>query len=191
MTNLKILVVEDDPVTQLLLEKKLKGEGYDVETAKDGVAAMNFISESYYDVVLTDLLMPGELDGIGVLENVKVRNEKTEVILITAYVSVEMAVKAMKKGASDYLTKPINFDELMIRLEKIGTIKSLARDAMDLREAMDMTEKSASQTIQELEMMVSELQSRFSDLKKLLKEDTSHDYERIKKALDLIETLVE
>lgn len=69
MNNLKILIVEDDPVTRALLEQKLKKAGYEVDTAKNGVEAVDLISGYYFDVVLADLMMPGGVDGIGVLKN--------------------------------------------------------------------------------------------------------------------------
>ena len=164
MANLKILVVEDDPVTLSLLKKRLTKSGYDVATAKNGSEAVDIVPESDFDVVLTDLMMPGKIDGIGVLEFVKINFKKIEVILITAHASVENAVEAMQKGAADYLTKPINFNELMLRLERISTMKSLAKESLDLREAMDVTEKSASQTIQDLELRVYELQNKMVEI---------------------------
>jgi len=129
-------------------------------------------------------MMPGGVDGIGVLEAVKDKYTRTEVILLTAFASVENAVKAMKKGAADYLQKPINFDELFLRLDKISNLKKLVKDATDLREAMDVTERNAAQTIQALEFMVSELQHKFSEIKRILSEDSIDPYKRIKLALE-------
>lgn len=189
MTNLKILVAEDDPVTLKLLEKKLTNAEYEVELARDGVEAVDIISESYFDVVLTDLMMPGYIDGIGVLEYVKEKYGQTEVILITAFASVESAVEAMKKGATDYLTKPINFDELMLRLDRIRTVKSLAKESIDLREAMDVTERNAGETIQDLEMMVYELQLKCSEIKGILSENGDDEYDRIERALKVLNPL--
>jgi len=184
MKNLKILIVDDDPVTRLLLNKKLKMAEYELETAENGVEALNILSKCGFDVVLTDLMMPGGVDGIGVLEAVKEKYTRTEVILLTAFASVENAVKAMKKGAADYLQKPINFDELFLRLDKISNLKKLAKDATDLREAMDVTERNAAQTIQALEFMVSELQHKFSEIKRILSEDSIDPHKRIKLALE-------
>ena len=79
-------------------------------------------------------------------------------IVITAHSSVDTAVDAMKKGAVDYLEKPVNFDELFLRLEKISEVKALMKNAGDLREAMDVTESSAAQTIQNLEIINSNQQ---------------------------------
>ena len=191
MEILKVLIVEDDPVTRKLLEKKLVNEGYEVECANNGSEAIDLLSEKTYDVVLTDLMLPGNIDGIGVLEFSKSKREKTEVILITAYASVESAVETMKKGAADYLTKPINIDELLIRLAKISAMKSLAKNADELREAMDVTEKNASQTIHELEFMISDLQNAFSNIKGVLANEAINEHQRIEKALDLIVYLSE
>ncbi len=171
MNNLKILVVDDDPVTRLMLKKSLVKFECEVDTAEDGVKAVELLSSHYYDVVLTDLMMPGGIDGIGVLEAVKEKYDDTEVILITGFASVDTAVSAMKKGASDYLQKPINIDEVILRLEKVAKLKSLAKNAGDLREAMDITEKNAGETIQTLEFAVSELEHKLTDIKELLTEN--------------------
>ena len=168
MTNLAILVVDDDPVTRTLLTKRLIREEHAVDTAEDGVEAIEKIARQYYDVVLTDLMMPGGVDGIRVLEEAKRVNLKTEVILITAHASVDNAIEAMKKGAVDYLQKPINFDELFLRLDKIRNLKMLIKNASDLREAMDVTERTSAETIQDLEMMLAEANARLAAAKAIL-----------------------
>ena len=89
-------------------------------------------------------------------------------ILLTAHASVENAVEAMRKGAADYLKKPINFYELTLRIEKIRAYKKLLKNAQDLREAMDVTEQNASQTIQQLEMSVAELQGVVSEIRRVI-----------------------
>ncbi len=186
MGKLKILAVDDDPVTLLLIEKKLNRQGYVIETAKSGKEAVEYISEQPYDVILTDLMMPGSIDGIGVLDAVKRRYENTHVILLTAHASVDTAVEAMKKGAADYLQKPINFDELMIRLERINSLKVLEKNAGDLREAMDITEKNAGQTIQDLEMTVSGLKNKLLRIRDILSEENKSSDERIKDTLGML-----
>ncbi|MBN1850795.1 MAG: response regulator [Deltaproteobacteria bacterium] len=190
MGTLKILIVEDDPVTLSLLAKRLRKEGFEVETTHDGDDALRRIAGEPFDVVLTDLLMPGETDGMGVLENIKRLYPHTEVILLTGYISVESAVEAMKKGATDFLTKPINFDELIIRLNKIDDMRALIKAATDLRNAMEVTEKSAADTIQELEIMLSEFRSAFSEVRDALTEPHTHSQDRIDKALNILQPLV-
>ena len=183
MQALKILIVDDDPVTRSLLSKRLtKGGEYEVETAENGVEAVRMIAHNYYDVVLTDLMMPGGVDGIGVLESAKENNLKTEVILITAHGSIDNAIVAMKKGAVDYLQKPINFDELFLRLEKIQNLKHLMKNASDLREAMEITEQTSSETIQNLEMAVADIENRLNHIKTILCREDLPAEERIRMA---------
>lgn len=186
MNNLKILVVDDDTVTLSLLGKKLKKAEHEVETAGNGSEAVDLVSNSYYDVVITDLKMPGGVDGLDVLDAVKTRQTQTEVILLTGYASVETAVEAMKKGAIDYLQKPINFDELFLRLDKISNLKNLIKSAGDLRDAMEVTEGNAVQTIQNLEMEVSLLQGKLSDARHILLKKKIDEGERVKLALDIM-----
>lgn len=183
MSSLRILVVDDDPVTRTLLKKRLMRDEYTVDTAENGVVALEKIAKQYYDVVLTDLVMPGGVDGIGVLEEAKRANIKTEVILITAHASVDNAIEAMKKGAVDYLQKPINFDELFLRLDKIRSLKMLIKNASDLREAMDITEKTSAETIQDLEMMVSELKGRLTAIRATLGQSDMDPETRLRLAL--------
>jgi DNA-binding NtrC family response regulator len=187
MNNLKILVVDDDPVTRTLLTKRLIRDDYTVETAEDGVVATEKIGRHFYDVILTDLIMPGGVDGIGVLETAKRINIKTEVILITAHASVDNAIEAMKKGAVDYLQKPINFDELSLRLDKIRNLKMLIKNASDLREAMDVTEKNSAETIQDLEIMLAELNDRLTATIDILHDDNLDAPLRIQMALDRLD----
>jgi two-component system, OmpR family, response regulator len=184
MQALKILIVDDDPVTRALLSKRLTKAEYEVEAAENGVVAVRMIAQSYYDVVLTDLMMPGGVDGIGVLETAKENNLKTEVILITAHGSIDNAIVAMKKGAVDYLQKPINFDELFLRLEKIQNLKHLMKNASDLREAMEITEQTSGETIQNLEMIAADLENRLNQIKAILSKPDIPADERIRLALN-------
>jgi len=186
MKQLKILAVEDDPFTLKMLEKKLTKEGYDIETASDGIEAGKLISQKYYDIIITDLIMPGGVDGIDVLEAAKNKNKQTEVILLTAHASVENAVEAMRKGAADYLQKPVNFYELTLRMEKIRDYKKLLKNAQDLREAMDVTEQNAAQTIQHLEMSVAELQSVVSEIRQVIMSQSIDPGKCVDIVLDII-----
>ena len=186
MKQLKILAVDDDPFTLKMLEKKLTKEGYDIETASDGVEAGKLISRKFYDIIITDLVMPGGVDGMDVLEIVKTKNKETEVILLTAHASVENAVEAMRKGAADYLKKPINFYELTLRMEKIRSYKKLMKNAQDLREAMDVTEKNAAQTIQNLEMSVAELQNVVSEISQVIMSQNIDPRKCVDRVLDIL-----
>jgi DNA-binding NtrC family response regulator len=183
MQVLKILVVDDDPVTRSLLKTKLSKANFEVETADNGVSAIRMIAQKIYDVILTDLMMPGGADGIDVLEIAKEHNIKSEVILITAHGSIDNAIVAMKKGATDYLQKPINFDELFLRLAKIQNVKHLMKNASDLREAMEVTEQASGETIQHLEMTVADLENQLTTIRAILSTQGIPAEERIQSAL--------
>jgi DNA-binding NtrC family response regulator len=186
MNNMTILVVDDDPVIRRMLEKRLEKEGYEVLIAEDGYQARKMLPQQHIDVVLTDLMMPGSIGGIEVLDIAKNLNPNIEVILITAHSSIDTAVEAMKKGAADYLEKPINFDELFLRLEKIANVQSIMRNAQDISQAMDTTESVASETIQNLEIKTAELQNQLDTLEVILRDEETSTYERIDKAIDLL-----
>jgi len=186
MKNMTILVVDDDPVIRKMLEKRLEKAGYAVLIAEDGYQAEKILPQQHVDVVLTDLMMPGTIGGIEVLEIAKSLNPSIEVILITAHSSIDTAVAAMKKGAADYLEKPINFDELFLRLEKIANVQSLLRNAQDISQAMDTTESVASETIQNLEIQAAELQSRLNAIEDILRDEQSPSHDRIYKALNIL-----
>ena len=186
MKNLSILVVDDDPVIRRLVQQRLQRANYQVEIAKDGHEASEMLGSRFYDVVLTDLMMPGGIGGIEVLEIAKSLYSTIEVVLITAHSSVDTAVEAMKKGAADYLEKPINFDELFLKLDKISNLKTILRSAQDLQQAMDTTENVASQTIQDLEMQVAGLQARIHATEKILSNSSDDEDIKIKKALRLL-----
>nr|WP_320012863.1 response regulator [uncultured Desulfobulbus sp.] len=186
MNTMSILVADDDPVIRRLFEKRLADEGYEVTVAEDGIQAARLLDLSTYDVVITDLVMPGDIGGIELLNLAKEQSIEIEVIVITAHSSVNTAVEAMKKGAVDYLEKPINFDELFLRLEKIAEVKALMKNAGDLREAMDVTETSAAHTIQALEMSNAEHQATLGKVEKVLSDTAQDELERIQVALNLI-----
>ncbi len=186
MKDLKILFVDDDPVTRMLMKKKMQIEEYETTIAVNGVEAVDFISKYRFDVILTDLMMPGGVDGIGVLQATKKKFPQTEVVLITAYASIDTAVIAMKQGAFDYLQKPINFDELFLLLNKISNLKKLDKAAGDLREAMDVTESNAAQTIQELEMSVSKLNDKISEISHILSKQNVDAATRVNIVLDVL-----
>lgn len=187
MNTMTILVADDDPVIRKLFEKRLTKEGYAVTVAVDGIEAARLLDAQHFDVIITDLVMPGGIGGIELLNIAKEKDTGIEVIVITAHSSVDTAVDAMKKGAVDYLEKPVNFDELFLRLEKIWEVKSLVKNAGDLREAMDVTESSAAQTIQDLEMINSALQAKLDHIEEILNDFQADEYSRIERALQVLD----
>ena len=118
MDKSKILIAEDEKTQRDLLEGFLKKEGFSVEAVANGREALQKIEKDYFDVVLVDYKMP-ELDGLHTLREIRKLYPDLPVVMMTAYGTVETAVASMKEGALDYLTKPIDLDELLIILQKV------------------------------------------------------------------------
>ncbi len=133
--SLKILIAEDEQITLKHLIYALEKEGYTVSGVADGAAAMERLKEEHFDVVITDIKMPG-MDGITLLERIKNEWPETEVIIITGFGSIDSAVEAMKRGAFDYITKPFNLDELILKIRKIFEKKSLENQNIALRTSL-------------------------------------------------------
>jgi two-component system response regulator HydG len=117
MSKGRILIVDDEASARGALAEILTDEGYTVRVAPDGFKALAVAGELAPHVVLTDVKMPG-LDGLGLLRELRERYPETAVILMTAFGAVEAAVRAMREGAADYLTKPLNSDELLVVLQR-------------------------------------------------------------------------
>jgi two-component system response regulator AtoC len=114
----KILIVDDEPDMISLLERIITSQGkYEILKANTGLQALDILSEHEADLVLADLIMP-EMDGMELLEKVKEKWPDKTIIIITACGSIENAVEAMKKGAYDYLTKPFQYDDLLLVLDR-------------------------------------------------------------------------
>src|SRR5512146_2305917 len=110
-TTAKILVADDEPGVRLTTQAILQDEGYDVETASGGLEAVEAIRQRHFDLVLTDLKMPG-VDGLGVLAEVRKRSPLTVTVMMTGYGSVGSALEAVQLGAYEYLLKPIEVEDL-------------------------------------------------------------------------------
>ena len=112
-----ILVVDDDNAHRTMLRTLVGGWGYEIDDADDGAVAIDKIKKQSYDLVLMDVRMVN-VSGLEALEKIKSYNPAIPIIIMTAYSSVETAVAALKKGAHDYLTKPLDFDKLRITIER-------------------------------------------------------------------------
>ncbi|GAB4258946.1 MAG: sigma-54 dependent transcriptional regulator [Deferrisomatales bacterium] len=128
-----VLVVDDDPSLRRILEYNLAEEGLSVATAAGGEEALDAMDRARFDLVVTDIKMPG-MDGMDLLRRVKERSPDTQVIVITAFGTIEMAVEAMKEGAFEYITKPFNRDELKLTARKALRMKSLETENVRLRQ---------------------------------------------------------
>jgi DNA-binding NtrC family response regulator len=131
----RVLVVDDKASMLSMLERILK-DRCDVATASDGVAALKKLDEESYDVVLSDIRMPGK-GGLEVLATVRQSHPGVEVILMTAFGTVQSAVEAMQRGAFDYITKPFEPDEALVRVLRAVEHKQLRERATALAEVVD------------------------------------------------------
>lgn len=114
---IKILVVDDEQMIRDRMKSLLELEGYEVSVAESGLRGLEVFGEKKFDIVITDLKMPG-MDGIEMMEKIKASDPFSEVFVITGHGGIESAVLALKKGAFDYVTKPIEFDELCLNLKR-------------------------------------------------------------------------
>lgn len=134
--TLSILVVDDDKAHRTMLRSLLSGWGYTVIEADDGQTAIDFVRERPFDLILMDIRMI-KVSGLEALTTIKDYNPAIPIIIMTAYSSVETAVEAIKKGAYDYLTKPLDFDELRINLKRAINHRQLEKENRQLKATLD------------------------------------------------------
>ncbi len=132
--NFKVLVVDDEDSIRKRCVRLLSRQGYHVIGASSASAAWRLIGKegAWFDLLLVDIRMPG-MDGIQLMEKVKAQRPGIEVIIMTGYATVETAVKAMKNGAYDYLSKPFEMEELLHLVKKVVEIKSLQQEIKELK----------------------------------------------------------
>ena len=135
MNQQHILIVDDEPNARDGLQGLLRDEGYAVAVAENGMEGLDRATEICPDVILCDLKMP-VLDGMGMLQKLKDQKHPASFIIMTAFGTVQTAVEAMKLGADDYLTKPLNFDELQIVLHRTIERRALEAETAILRKRL-------------------------------------------------------
>lgn len=128
-----ILVVDDDRVTRDLLHEVLAGEGYRVVTSGSGEEALEIGEQECFDVIISDMKLGSDLNGLDVLRAYKSIQPESEVILITAFGSMETAIEAVKAGAFDYLSKPFKIEEVLLQVERALNNRNLIRENRNLR----------------------------------------------------------
>ena len=136
MTKTRILVVDDDDNLRWVLQTQLEDAGYEVAAVQDGPAALASIQESRPALVLTDLKMPG-MSGLELLEQIRAEEPDLPVIVITAFGTIQSAVEAVKAGAYDYLTKPIDYDDLALGIRRALEHTHLIQEVRALRQSLD------------------------------------------------------
>lgn len=113
-----ILLVEDEENLQEALKLNLELEGYEVTGATDGASALDTFKKEHFDLIILDVMLP-EIDGIAVLETIRLKNTQIPVLILSAKTSSADRVLGLKKGADDYLAKPFNLEELLLRVNKL------------------------------------------------------------------------
>jgi len=136
---MRIIVIDDEETQRQLLAGFLQKQKHDVRQAGSGKEALSLIAEEGAELAITDMRMP-EMDGLALLNEIRQNYPDTAVIVITAYASVESAVKAMQSGAADYLIKPINLEQLSLAIEKIAKVQRLISENLYLRRRLETIE---------------------------------------------------
>ena len=113
-----VLLVEDEENLHEALKLNLELEGYDVTSAFDGTAALKALQAEYFDLIILDVMLP-EMDGINVTETIRISNNEVPILILSARNSSADRVLGLKKGADDYLAKPFNLEELLLRVHKL------------------------------------------------------------------------
>jgi two-component system alkaline phosphatase synthesis response regulator PhoP len=118
LSKKSILLVEDEENLHEALKLNLELDSYEVTSVYDGVAALKAIQQEYFDLVILDIMLPG-LDGIHVTETIRIQNNEVPILILSAKNTSADRVLGLKKGADDYLTKPFNLEELLLRVQKL------------------------------------------------------------------------
>ena len=136
MKHRRILVVDDDESLRRITQLQLEEAGYEVRAASNGREALAAIEEEAPALVITDFRMPG-ISGLEVLKRVRESYPQTTVLMITAFGTVQTAVEAMKAGAYDYITKPIDYEELVLVVNRALEHHHLVEEVRSLRLSLD------------------------------------------------------
>ncbi len=127
---MKLLLAEDDRIVRITVRDALEDDGYSVTECADGASALRAIQGESFDIVLTDVRLPG-VDGIALFRQARRVNPRAAVVLMTAFADADDAVAVMREGARDYVQKPFEIDELLVRLRRV-------RDEIAFRRRMEM-----------------------------------------------------
>jgi DNA-binding NtrC family response regulator len=138
-----ILLIDDEPSIRLSVADALRSAGHQVTVASDGGEGLSIATSRVFDVVITDIRLP-KVDGLTIFRRVRAESPDTDVMLITAYGTVADAVGALKEGAFDYLLKPFDTDEIVIRVARSAEKRSLRKDLAHAREALSARREAQS-----------------------------------------------
>src|SRR5919112_2034998 len=136
MMKTSILVVDDDENLRWVTQTQLEDAGYEVVASPDGEAALRSLNGRRPDLVLTDLKMPG-MSGMDLLKRIRAIDSEIPVLMITAFGTIQSAVEAVKNGAYDYLTKPFDYEELVLSVKRALEHSTLIAEVHNLRQTLD------------------------------------------------------
>ena len=162
---MRILVVEDEITLSKLITQRLKDESYSVDSCFDGQEALGYFSCAEYDVVVLDILLP-KLNGLEFLSQIRAKNDKTPVILLTAMDAIEDRVNGLNAGADDYLVKPFAFDELIARIRVLTRRNS--NQLTSILKIADLVMDTNAHTVHRNEKLINLSSKEFSILEYLL-----------------------
>lgn len=131
MITARILIVDDDEAIRELLKEFFQGLGYETITAANGSEALTVISQHDFDCIISDNVMP-DMDGLELLERLWKQGKKVPFLMITGYPTIETAVEVMKRGAYDYITKPLQLEDVRIKVERALHTKGLEKSLKKL-----------------------------------------------------------
>ena len=182
MTKPSILIVDDEENLLEALKLNLELEGYEISTAADGAEALRKVDQEYFDLIVLDVMLP-ELDGISVCENIRIKNLDMPILMLSAKTSSADRVMGLKKGADDYLTKPFNLEELLLRVRKLIEKNKKLQDKSTVGETYTFGENSidfGAQTARNARGEVIPLSKKEAMLLKLLIENRNQVVSREK-----------
>ena len=128
---IRILLAEDDEIIHITIRDRLEKYRWHVDVATDGAKAISLLDQHSYRIVISDVRMP-RLDGMALLKHVRETAPYTDIIMMTGYGSVESAIGCLQQGAADYLLKPFDMDDLVIRINRILAVNVTGRPIAEL-----------------------------------------------------------
>ena len=168
-TKHSVLLVEDEENLHDALKLNLELEGYEITSAYDGHQALKRVEEEYFDLIIMDVMIPG-VDGISVTETIRLQNNEVPILILSAKNTSADRVAGLKKGADDYLTKPFNLEELLLRVQKlieknkkmqekdsVGDTYSFGKNTIDFKAQEVLTRKGERVQISKKEAMLLKL----------------------------------
>jgi len=166
-TNGRILIVDDEHIIREVLVERLSSLSFQCDTAPNAAEALKKIRSTMYDLVLSDISMPGG-DGISLLRQIKSEQPALDVIMVTGVVDVDTAVRSIRLGASDYLSKPFNLEDVVITVERTLEKRRLINEnleyQLDLERKVDERTRELRQKSDEVERLYTELKVAFEKI---------------------------